>query len=179
MTMCGRAAALALAPGLSLGGTSGPARPNFVFIFADDLGWGDLGCYGNREIRTPDLDRLAEQGLLFTQFYVSGSVCSPSRTAFMTGRFPARLRVHGHFATDQQNAARGMPNWLAPRAPTVTGLLQAAGYATGHFGKWHLGSGKDAPAPDRYGIGESCSINSAGEQLPGQGDPYFRAKSTA
>jgi N-acetylgalactosamine-6-sulfatase len=120
-------------------------RPNFVFVFADDLGWGDLGCYGNRQLRTPNLDRLAKQGLLFTQFYVSGSVCSPSRAAIMTGRFPARLRMHGHLATQQKNEARAMPNWLDPQVPTVTSLLRKAGYVTGHFGKWHLGSGSDAP----------------------------------
>jgi N-acetylgalactosamine-6-sulfatase len=150
-----------------------------VFLFADDLGWGDLGCYGNREIRTPSLDRLAAQGLLFTQFYVSGSVCSPSRAAIMTSQFPARLKVHGHFATDEQNASRGMPNWLAPQAPTVTGLLQAAGYATGHFGKWHLGAGKEAPSPSRYGIDEHRTVNASGPEFPGQDDPYFRAKSSA
>ncbi len=76
-------------------------RPNFVFIFADDLGWGDLGCYGNRRIRTPHLDELAKKGLLFTQFYVSGSVCSPSRAAIMTSHFPARHAVHGHFSSLQ------------------------------------------------------------------------------
>src|SRR5262245_49570102 len=64
--------------------------PNIVFILADDLGWGDLGCYGHSDIKTPHLDRLAKQGKLFTQFYVNGSVCSPSRTAFMTGHYPAR-----------------------------------------------------------------------------------------
>ena len=160
-------------------GRTGGRRPNFVFIFADDLGWGDLGCYGNRQIRTPNLDRLAREGLLFTQFYVSGSVCSPSRGAIMTGRFPARLRIHGHFATDKQNEARAMPNWLDPKIPTVTGLLRAGGYVTGHFGKWHLGSGSGAPDPGAYGIDEHCTRVSSGPQLTGLDDPYFRAKSTA
>src|SRR5687768_4195829 len=123
------------------------ARPNVIFIQADDLGWGDLGCYGHRQIKTPNLDRLAAQGTLFTQFYVNGSVCSPSRTAFMTGQYPARHRVHGHFAGDSQNASRGMPNWLDPRAPMLPRLLKQAGYATAHFGKWHLGSGDEAPGP--------------------------------
>jgi len=154
-------------------------RPNFVFIFADDLGWGDLSCYGNRQIRTPNLDRLAAEGTLFTQFYVNGSVCSPSRTAFMTGHFPARHRVHGHFASHQQNAARAMPDWLDPKVPTITGLLKKAGYATGHFGKWHLGSGDGAPSPGEYGIDEHATVNSNGPQLEGTSDPYFRAKSTA
>lgn len=177
---CKAALALAVPTSLSLARASGsPAHPNFVFIFADDLGWGDLGCYGNQQIRTPNLDRLAERGTLFTQFYVSGSVCSPSRAAIMTGQFPARLRIHGHFAADKQNEARGMPNWLDPEVPTVARLLKMAGYATGHFGKWHLGSGKDAPTPGAYGFEEHCTVNSSGPPLTGRDDPYFRAKSTA
>ncbi|MCU0918144.1 MAG: sulfatase-like hydrolase/transferase [Planctomycetes bacterium] len=178
LALCGRAAALTLPVALTQAGTAKQAKPNFVFILADDLGWGDLGCYGNREIRTPNLDRLAAQGLLFTQFYVSGSVCSPSRTAFMTGQFPARQRVHGHFATDEQNEARGMPNWLDPQVPTVTRLLQEAGYVTGHFGKWHLGSGTNAPTPGAYGIDEHVTVVSSGPQLTGKGESYFWARST-
>jgi arylsulfatase A-like enzyme len=157
----------------------GAKRPNFVFIFADDLGWGDLGCYGNRQIKTPNLDRIAKEGILFTQFYVNGSVCSPSRAAFMTSQFPARLGIHGHFASHQQNKARAMPNWLDPKVHTVTGLLREAGYVTGHFGKWHLGSGAGAPSPGEYGIDEHVTEVSAGLRLEGHDDPYFRAKSTA
>jgi N-acetylgalactosamine-6-sulfatase len=153
-------------------------RPNFVFIFADDLGWGDLGCYGNRQIKTPCLDKLAQQGTLFTQFYVNGSVCSPSRTSIMTSHFPARHRVHGHFATHEKNKDRGMPNWLDPKVCTVSGLLQKSGYVTGHFGKWHLGSGEGAPEPGKYGINDHCTIVSNGPQLEGRDDPYFWAKST-
>lgn len=128
-------------------------QPNFVFLFADDLGWGDLSCYGNRRLKTPKLDRLAKQGTLLTQFYVSGSVCSPSRTAIMTGHYPARHRVHGHFATRQTNERRNMPNWLDPEVTTVTDLLRKNGYATGHFGKWHLGgNGTNYPSPEEYGV---------------------------
>src|SRR5690349_13109219 len=124
-----------------------PARPNVIFILADDLGWGDLGCYGHPITKTPNLDRLAREGMQFTQFYVCGSVCSPSRCAFFTGQYPARHRIHGHYATHEQNAARGMNNWLDPQVPNVARLLKQAGYATAHFGKWHLGSGEGAPAP--------------------------------
>jgi len=85
-------------------------RPNFVFILADDWGWGDLGCYGHPHIKTPNLDKMARQGMRFSQFYVCSDVCSPSRTAFMTGHFPARRRIHGHLADPEQNARRGMPN---------------------------------------------------------------------
>lgn len=156
----------------------GQARrpPNFLFILADDLGWGDLGCYGHRQIRTPNLDRLAGQGSLFTQFYVNSPVCSPSRTSFMTGRYPARHRIHGHLATAELNEKRGMPNWLDPSVPTLPRLLKGAGYATGHFGKWHLGSGPGAPAYEAYGIGDHRTAVSNGPGWPAQ--PGFWAKST-
>ena len=145
----GAAAAVATLPSCAFSAKSPEKsrKPNFVFIFADDLGWGDLGCYGNRQIKTPNLDELAKKGLLFTQFYVNGSVCSPSRTSIMTSHYPARQGVHGHFATHKQNEARAMPNWLDPKVHTVTGLLKGSGYVTGHFGKWHLGSGTGAPTP--------------------------------
>ncbi|MEO7652484.1 MAG: sulfatase-like hydrolase/transferase, partial [Bryobacteraceae bacterium] len=153
-------------------------KPNIIFILADDLGWGDLGCYGHASIKTPNLDRLAKQGTLFTQFYVNGSVCSPSRTAFMTGHYPARHQIHGHFAEARLNADRGMPNWLDPKAPFLARMLKQAGYATAHFGKWHLGSGKDAPDPGAYGFDTHKTTNSSG---PGWGekDRLFRAKSSA
>ncbi|MCH7685883.1 MAG: sulfatase-like hydrolase/transferase [Planctomycetes bacterium] len=154
------------------------SRPNILFILADDLGWGDLGCYGHPQIKTPHLDRLARQGTLFTQFYVNGSVCSPSRTAFMTGQFPARHQIHGHLARHDRNKSRGMPNWLDPKAPLITRLLQQAGYATAHFGKWHLGSGQGAPDPGIYGIDVHRTVNTNGPGFEQQRDPYFRAKST-
>jgi len=168
---------------LAFGFSSSPtqaatAKPNILFIFADDLGWGDLGCYGHNIVKTPNLDQLAKQGTLFTHFYVNASVCSPSRTAFMTGQYPARQRVHGHFATPEQNAARDMPNWLDPQATTLPRLLQQAGYATAHFGKWHLGSGNGAPEPKVYGFQETRTLNSNGPTWE-EADTSFRAKSTA
>lgn len=157
-TNAGRAA-LGLA-GAAYAQRSGPAGsqaaagkpPNIIFILADDWGWGDLRCYGHRQLKTPNLDRLARQGVLFTQFYVCSGVCSPSRTAFMTGHFPARHGIHGHIATLQQNEARGMPDYLDASVPNVAQLLHDAGYATAHFGKWHLGTGPQAPSPDKYGF---------------------------
>src|SRR5512137_1629617 len=122
-------------------------KPNILFILADDLGWGDLGCYGHPLTKTPNLDRLAKQGTLFTQFYVNASVCSPSRCAFMTSHYPARHAIHGHYATHEQNEKRSMSNWLDPKVPNVASVLKAVGYATGHFGKWHLGGGPGAPEP--------------------------------
>jgi N-acetylgalactosamine-6-sulfatase len=138
--------------------TSRDDRPNFVFVFADDWGWGDLGCYGHPHVQTPHLDALASQGILFSQFYVCSGVCSPSRAAVMTGQFPARFGIHGHFADHDRNARRGMPNWLDPSVTTYARLLQGVGYAVGHYGKWHLGHGTGAPEPFAYGIDE-CRIN--------------------
>ena len=106
-------------------------RPNIVFVFADDWGWGDLGCYGHPHAKTPNLDRLAPQGVLFSQFYVCSGVCSPSRAAVLTSQFPARLGIHGHFASHDHNAARGMPNWLDTSVATYTRLLQQGDDAPG------------------------------------------------
>ncbi len=156
-------------------------RPNFIFIFADDVGWGDLSCYGQKNVRTPHLDKLAKDGILFTQFYVSGSVCSPSRTAIMTGHFPARHGVHGHFTMSEYGKWREMPGHLDPSVPTLTRTLQQNGYATGHFGKWHLGKGKGAPLPEAYGIDASKTTSSndpEGEDLWNLWKPHFRPVST-
>ena len=153
-------------------------KPNIIFILTDDMGWGDPKCFGHPFMKTPNIDRLARQGTIFTQFYVNNPVCSPSRTAFMTGHFPARHRVHQHFATARQNAARNMPNWLDPDVTTVTKLLKKAGYATGHFGKWHLSSMSipTAPLPDKYGI-DDCATRRTHPKWRGR-IPYYRAKST-
>ncbi len=158
-------------------GSAAP-RPNIVFIFADDLGWGDLGVYGNQRIQTPHLDNMAAEGTLFSQFYVNSGVCSPSRAAVMTGQFPARHGVHGHFATHEQNRRRDMPNWLDASVPALPRILRDAGYATAHFGKWHLGGGEGAPDPGAYGIERHRTVNSNGPGWEDEGASYFRAKST-
>jgi N-acetylgalactosamine-6-sulfatase len=101
-------------------------RPNIVFLLADDLGYADLACYGHPYARTPNLDQLAREGTRFTQFYVTGVTCCPSRTGFMTGKLPATFAVYP--------ADGGFGDRV-----TVTELLQRVGYATGHFGKWHMG----------------------------------------
>jgi N-acetylgalactosamine-6-sulfatase len=176
-----RSAAAGLATGALQSAAQERRPPNIIFILADDLGWGDTGCYGNQSIKTPNIDRLARQGTLFTQFYVNSPVCSPSRTAFMTGQYPARYRVHGHFAEATINEQRGMPNWLDPAAPFLPRVLKQHGYATAHFGKWHLGNGPGAPLPEAYGIEDSRTINSNGPTWePGEGrDPFFRARSSS
>jgi len=151
--------------------------PNVIFILADDMGWGDLSCYGNPRMKTPNLDRLASEGVQFTQFYVNGSVCSPTRSAFLTGMFPARNRIHGHLDSEEQNAQRAMPNFLDPKIPNAASVLKAAGYRTAHIGKWHLGAGKDAPMPDAYGFDHHMSVSS-NEKRWQEMAPGFRAQST-
>ena len=140
-------------------------KPNIVFIFADDWGWGDLSCHGHPWLKTPRLDRLASEGIDFQQFNVLNPVCSPSRTAALTGHYPARYCIHQHFAPGI-NTQRGMPDWLDPNAPTLARFLKGAGYHTGHFGKWHLTNhgAVGAPAPAAYGFDESAVFNGPGDQ---------------
>lgn len=143
-------------------------KPNIIFIFADDWGWGDLSCHGHPYVKTPNIDRLANEGTDFYRFSVASGVCSPSRTAVMTGHFPARYNINGHFAWVPSNAKRGMPDWLDTNAPSLPHLLQKGGYATAHFGKWHLANNMipDSPTPDKYGYDEYGAFNCAGEQMP-------------
>jgi arylsulfatase A-like enzyme len=147
---------------------SAASKPNIVFIFADDWGWGDLSCHGHPYVKTPNIDRLAKEGTDFHRFTVASGVCSPSRTAIMTGHFPARYNIDGHFAWVPSNAKRNMPDWLSPKAPLLPRLLQMGGYATAHFGKWHLSNNMipDSPLPSEYGYDEYGAFNCAGEQMP-------------
>lgn len=144
------------------------SRPNILFIFADDWGWGDLGCHGHPYLKTPNLDQLAAQGTDFQRFTVASGVCSPSRTAVMTGHFPARYNIDGHFAWVPSNQKRGMPDWLDVQAPSLPRMLQQAGYSTAHFGKWHLANDMipDSPLPSQYGYDRYGAFNCAGEQMP-------------
>jgi arylsulfatase A-like enzyme len=135
-----------------------PARKsNILFILIDDMGYGDLGCYGGQFTPTPNLDQLAQQGMRFKQFYVAAPICSPSRTAFVTGMFPGRWRINSYLQTRQGNRACEQADWLDLQAPSLARLFKSRGYATGHFGKWHLGGGRDvqdAPLPKAYGFDE-------------------------
>jgi len=144
------------------------SQPNILFIFADDWGWGDLSCHGHPYVKTPNIDRLAKEGTDFHRFTVASGVCSPSRTAVMTGHFPARYNIDGHFAWVPSNAKRNMPDWLATDAPTLPKFLKTAGYATAHYGKWHLANNMipDSPLPSEYGYDEYGAFNCAGEQIP-------------
>lgn len=119
-------------------------RPNFVFIILDDLGYGDFGCYGQKLIQTPNVDRLAEQGLRFTDVYAGGAVCAPSRSCLMTG-------LHTGHAPVRANAGT-VP--LLAEDVTVATVLKKAGYATGGFGKWGLGDAGSTGVPWRHGFDE-------------------------
>jgi arylsulfatase A-like enzyme len=134
------------------------AKPNVIFYLSDDMGWADPSCYGNTEVRTPNIDRLAAEGVRFTQFYCASPICSPSRTAFTTGMFPARWNITDYLHDRAGNRRSECADWLDPKAPTMARTLQQAGYATAHIGKWHMGGGRDvndAPWPKEYGFDES------------------------
>lgn len=151
--------------------------PNIVFILADDWGWGDLGCQGNRRIRTPNIDRLAEAGTRFEQFYVSAAVCSPSRASFMTGLFTDRHGIHSHLDSIKSNRRRRLPRQLDPSLAMLPRLLRTGGYTTAHFGKWHLCTMDDPSVnpPSEYGIDRhriTVGSGSARHMLP-RGLPGF------
>ena len=157
------------------------ARPNIVVVFIDDMGWGDFSCFGNQAASTPFIDQMAHEGIRFEQFYVNSPICSPSRTAISTGQYPQRWRITSYLARRSVNEARGMAQWLDPAAPMLARSLQQAGYATGHFGKWHMGGQRDvdeAPAISEYGFDSSLTnFEGMGPKLlpltlkPGQDKP--------
>jgi arylsulfatase A len=167
---------LACVAGLALLANQSPAlgaprNPNVVLIVADDLGWADLGCYGSKYHKTPHLDRLAAGGLRFTQAYAAAPVCSPTRAAIMTGKYPARVGI-----TDWLPGRADRPDQKLLRPPLLTDLpasevtlaaaFKKAGYVTGHIGKWHLG-GPGAAPQDR-----GFDVNVAGDHT-GTALSYF------
>jgi len=118
-----------------------PKKPNIIFILADDLGYGDVGCYGQQKIKTPNLDRMAKQGMRFTQAYAGSTVCAPSRCVLMTGKHTGHAHIRG--------------NALVPLRPsdlTIAMLLRNAGYYTGLIGKWGLGEPETTGVPNKQGF---------------------------
>ena len=140
----GAAAAMGL-PAALAEAAAGQRPPNFVFLFADDLGYADLGCYGSDKIATPNLDRMAAEGIRFNDFYTGEPVCTPTRAALMTGCYPKRVGLHRHvlFPTSKTG--------LNPSEITVARLLKDQGYATMCIGKWHLGHHPEF-LPTRHGF---------------------------
>jgi len=136
------------------------AKPNIILVFIDDMGWADFSCFGNTDAKTPNFDRMATEGIAFESFYVNSPICSPSRVAISTGTYPQRWRISSYLAYRSKNKQRGLANWLDPKAPMLSRSLNQAGYATGHFGKWHMGGQRDvtdAPAITEYGFDESLT----------------------
>jgi len=135
------------------GGVPGHERPNVLFILADDLGYGDLSCYGRPDYKTPVLDRLARQGLKFTSNYAAAPVCTPTRCGFITGRYPQRLAV----GLEEPLTRRSPPVGLPSGHPTIGTQMRAAGYSTALIGKWHLGWQPEFN-PVRHGFDEFFGV---------------------
>ncbi|MFG0265731.1 MAG: sulfatase-like hydrolase/transferase [Rhodopirellula sp. JB055] len=135
-----------------------PSSPNIVVILADDMGYGDMGCMGSETLQTPNLDRLADSGVLCSQAYVASAVCSPSRAGLLTGRDPRRFGYEGNLnAADENYATRPELLGLPVSEKTLGDHLSAAGYATALIGKWHLGMG-EMHHPNRRGFDHFCGM---------------------
>ena len=135
-------------------------KPNVITVFIDDMGWSDLSCYGGTRATTENIDQLASEGLRFTNFYVNSPICSPSRVALSTGQYPQRHRISSYLAKRELNKSRGIAQWLDTEAPMLARELKRDGYATGHFGKWHMGGQRDvgeAPLIQEYGFDRSLT----------------------
>lgn len=150
-------------------------KTNILFIFIDDMGYGDLGCYGNNEVHTPNIDKLANEGIRFNQFYVNSPISSPSRVAVTTGQFPSKWGITSFINSREDNKNRGISDFLSLDAPSVARDLNEAGYYTAHIGKWHMGGGRDiseAPLITYYGFDESVT------QFEGLGERYLATYET-
>jgi arylsulfatase A-like enzyme len=149
-------------------------KPNIVFILTDDMGYSDLNCYGGHIAPTPNLDKFAQEGVRFTHFYDDAPICSASRCAFMTGMYPARWNFTTYLDNKAHNRSCEQINFLPTNAPALGRMMQAAGYVTAHFGKWHLGGGRDvtnAPLFSAYGYDEHSGTYESPEP-----DPLITAK---
>jgi arylsulfatase A len=156
---------------LGLSGTHSrlSAKPNIILIFIDDLGWTDIGCYGNHFVDTPRIDQLAKEGLRFTNFYAAGAVCSPTRCAVQSGQNQARIgitaHIPGHWRPFEHVITPQTTMALPLNTVTIAETLAVAGYESGYVGKWHLGNNPSFQ-PDSQGYGLSAVI--AGPHLPGK-----------
>jgi len=141
---------------LAAGDAEKKSPPNIVFILADDLGWAELGCYGSKFNETPNLDRLAAQGMRFTDAYASAPVCSPFRASLMSGQYPARVGITDYLRPNDEK-------FLSPDHVTFVEILRKRGYATGMMGKWHLtGYARNEGAPHLHGFDEVICSETGG-----------------
>jgi arylsulfatase A-like enzyme len=132
------------------GAAAAPRKPNIIFILIDDMGWADGGCFGSKFYQTPQIDALARSGMRFTQAYAACAVCSPTRAALMTGKYPARLHITDYIPGEgaPNNSRFKLPEWqkhLPLEETTLAEALKKRGYTTVHMGKWHLGGGEFLP----------------------------------
>lgn len=137
--------------------TAQKQKPNIVIIYTDDMGIGDLSCYNSGWVATPNIDKLASQGLKFNHYYTSSPVSSPSRVGLTTGMFPTEWGINTFLHERKGNTDCEQCDYLDSNAPTMAKSLKAAGYATAHIGKWHMGGGRDvddAPQIPKYGFDE-------------------------
>jgi arylsulfatase A-like enzyme len=151
----------------------GAARPNFVFVLIDDMGWADAGCYGSTFHLTPNIDRLAASGVRFTNAYAACPVCSPTRASIMSGKYPARLHMTDWIPGENRSGAlKSVPfrQELPLAEVTLAEALHAAGYRTCHVGKWHLG--KDPYYPEHQGFDVNIAGNDWGSPKAGYFSPY-------
>lgn len=136
-------------------------KPNVVFILIDDMGYADTSCYrtsGTPVVDTTNINRIAAEGTRFTQYHATSPICSPSRTALISGSQPGRWRITSYLDNKSINRNRNMADFADPQMPSIGRAFKAAGYKTGHFGKWHLDAGRnvdDSPLPQAYGFDES------------------------
>ena len=140
-----------------------PPRPNVVLVLVDDMGWADSAVYGSRFYETPAIDRLARDGVRFSNFYAAGSVCSPTRASLMTGQYPARTGITDWIGGNDTGAVQPPPNagHLPLEHVTLGEAFADAGYATGYIGKWHLGTGPFMPAAQGFAF--TKAVNNAGQ----------------
>ncbi len=147
----------------------GSVSPNIIFILTDDMGYGDIGIYGGKFVPTPNLNRMAEEGIQFYQYYSASPISSPSRAGLITGKHPGKWHITSYLQTREGNRNAEMNDFLTPDAPTLPRAMKTGGYKTAHIGKWHLGGGRDvynAPPFSEYGYDEYCSTYESPQSDP-------------